>query len=209
MSLKRFSLVLFALLMLILKGCSNVVPVTGTTPAPVIGTIPVTMGVLYDDNFRNYVFEQSPEEGGKWRVELGGLNIQFFDRVFSTMFRRVITVDSIPVIADASPVQAVLRPTIEEYGFLTPRDSGLKFYAVSIKYRVQMFSPTGDLIASWPIVAYGKSPAKGLSGKDSLQDATRLAIRDGAAAMVLDFHKQPTIRDWLVSNGVVAKSGGS
>lgn len=197
--------VLFALLV---SGCSNVVPVTGTTPAPLIGTLPVTMGVVYDDGFRNYVYEQHPDEGGKWRIELGDLNIQFFDRVFSTMFSSVVTVPGTPLTENPRGVQAVLYPTIEEYGFLTPRDSGLRFYAVSIKYRVQMYTPEGELIAAWPIVAYGKSPAKGLTGRDSLQDATRLAIRDGAAAMVLDFHKQPTIRDWLVNNGVVRGTGG-
>lgn len=193
--------------MALLGACSNVVPVTGTTPAPLIGSIPLTMGVQYEDSFRNYVYEQHPADGGKWRIELGDLNIQFFDRVFSSMFRRVITVDGVPLEDQEQGVQAVLKPTIEEYGFLTPRDSGLKFFAVSIKYRVQMFSPEGELIASWPIVAYGKSQARGLTGKDSLQDATRLAIRDGAAAMVLDFHKQPPVREWLVDQGVMAEKG--
>jgi len=189
----------------LLGACSKSVPisVSGTTPEPLINTIPITMGVIYDDEFKSYVFKQTPEEGSKWRIEPADLNIEFLDRVFNTMFRHVSTLDEVPTKTNRANVQAVLHPSIEEFGFLTPKDTGLNSYSASIKYRIDMFTPTGELIASWPIIGYGKSIKKGLSAKKALNEASRLAIRDGAATIAIDFQKQTLIRNWLIDGGFI------
>ncbi len=57
--------------------------------------------------------------------------------------------------------RAILEPSIEEFAFVTPRDAGSPFFAVSIKYRVNIYLPDGKLADSWGFTGYGTAPAQG------------------------------------------------
>lgn len=203
MCLKKVFPYVFVTLLGVLSACSKTVPISGTTATPLVNTLPITVGALYDEGFRQYIFEQDPSDGKKWRIELADFNIEFFDHVFNTMFRQVISLEDSPNRSSAENVQAILQPSIKEFGFLTPEDTGLKAYSVSIKYHVNVLTAKGELIMSWPITGYGKSIARGSSAKTPLNEATRLAIRDAAATIAIDFKKQPPIRDWLKNHGIV------
>ena len=61
-------------------------------------------------------------------------------------------------------VRAILEPSVEEYAFVTPRDAGSPFFAVSIKYRVNIYS--------------ARRQARGLVGLHGL--------RHGAAAGIVE-----------------------
>ena len=94
-------------------------------------------------------------------------------------------------------MRAILEPSIEEYAFVTPRDAGSPFFAVSIKYRVNIYLPDGKLADSWGFTGYGTAPAQGLSSAPPLQTATALAMRDAGAKLAVEFREQATVRGLL------------
>jgi len=94
-------------------------------------------------------------------------------------------------------VRAILEPSVEEFAFVTPRDAGSPFFAVSIKYRVNVYLPNGKLADSWGFTGYGTAPAEGLSSAPPLQTATALAMRDAGAKLAVEFREQAIVRGLL------------
>jgi hypothetical protein len=114
------------------------------------------------------------------------------------MFDRVIVVDSLNSGSHVGEtIAAILEPSVEEYAFVTPRDAGSPFYAVSIKYRVNVYLPDGKLADSWGFTGYGTAPAGGLSDTEPLQNATALAMRDAGAKLAVEFRDQAIVRGLL------------
>ncbi len=134
----------------------------------------------------------------KWHVELGKAQADGITRLMNAMFERVVTVDSVNAGTQVpGGVAAILEPSIEEYAFVTPRDAGSPFYAVSIKYRVNVYLPDGKLADSWGFTGYGTSPSQGLSSQAPLSTATALAMRDAGAKLAVEFREQAVMRGLL------------
>ena len=133
-----------------------------------------------------------------WHVELGKAQSDGITRLMNAMFERVVAVDSVGAgQAHGDSIRAILEPSIEEFAFVTPRDAGSPFFAVSIKYRVNIYLPDGKLADSWGFTGYGTAPAEGLSSAPPLQTATALAMRDAGAKLAVEFREQATVRGLL------------
>ncbi|HEY5810906.1 MAG TPA: hypothetical protein VIT67_23245, partial [Povalibacter sp.] len=89
-----------------------------------------------------------------------------------------------------------------EYAFVTPRDAGSPFYAVSIKYRINVYTPDGRLAESWGFTGYGTAPAQGMSSDAPLTQATALALRDAGAKLAVEFREQAIIRGLIPESAV-------
>jgi hypothetical protein len=202
-------LTLLALSALTLAGCNTVVPPLQTEfPSPLIEPLPLSVGVYYDEDLRNFVYNETVSDGSHWQIELGQNNTRLFDRLFGSLFSRVV---SIPDIDNApAGIDAVVQPVLEEYAFLTPRELGSRFYAVSIRYRIFLFDPDGNELAAWPVNAYGQSRdgAKSPDGVKAspLQEATNLAMRDAAAGIIIMLPGQPEIRALIDSTATESAS---
>jgi hypothetical protein len=192
MSLRPRTLLLTALTCLI-SGCGATVPVAVTIPDPVVEALPLTVAVVYDEEFSQYTYTEKAT-GTDWSVNLGGSTTTMFDRVLSKAFAKVVRLDAVPSNGEPPPgVDLVLKPTVDEYAFLTPADSGVDFYSVSIRFQLNAYAANGAPLDQWDINSYGRTRAKKLSAKDSLGTATDLALRDAAATMALDFKQRPQI----------------
>ena len=188
-----------------LSACSHVVPVTGSVPTPVVGTIPVSVGIYMDDEFRNFTHSEDRNLREEWVISSGQLNEEMFSNLFDTMFARTVPIDTPPDQGvSRSDLDALLQIKVTEYGFLTPRETGQRFFAVSFKYQILMWQPDGTPIASWRVVGYGKSAWTAFKDVEGLRDATAIAIRDGAAAVALGFERVPGVAAWLESKGIGA-----
>lgn len=188
-------------------ACVRLVPVHGTTPVPVVEALPITVGVYYDEAFLNASHRAEVTRERPWIVQFGEANAELFDDVFRNMFERTVRIDELPGdgrVVDG--VDAVIEPRIEEYALLTPEESGLNYYAASIKYRIYLLAPDGELIESWPVNAYGKSPVRIFRAKQSLRKASMLAIRDAAASLALEFDDQKRVKAWLSDKGVITRA---
>lgn len=181
-----------------LSGCSTVrLEARPNIPQPVITKIPVSVGLFMPLEFSSYVYK-GDRYGFKWEVTMGAAQSEGVSRLFAAMFDTVVPIDNIATAATTAPgIRAILEPAVEDFSFVTPRDAGTQFYAVSIKYRVSVYTPDGRLAESWPFTGYGIVPAAGMSAEKPLARATALAMRDAAAKLVVEFREQAIIRGLL------------
>jgi hypothetical protein len=192
-------LLLGALAMVALAGCGPVKLIANTNiPSPLVVKIPIAVALFIPKEFSTYVHNEE-RWSTDWHVELGRAQTDGITRLMNAMFERVITVDSVSAgqtQADGG-VRAILEPSVEEFAFVTPRDAGSPFFAVSIKYRVNVYLPNGKLADSWGFTGYGTAPAEGLSSAPPLQAATALAMRDAGAKLAVEFREQAIVRGLL------------
>lgn len=181
-----------------LSGCSTVrLEARPNIPQPVITKIPVSVGLFMPIEFSSYVYK-GDRYGFKWEVTMGAAQSEGVSRLFAAMFENVVPIDNIATAATTAPgIRAILEPAMEDFSFVTPRDAGTQFYAVSIKYRVSVYTPDGRLAESWPFTGYGIVPAAGMSAEKPLARATALAMRDAAAKLVVEFRDQAIVRGLL------------
>lgn len=184
--------------MVLLAGCGPVKLIASTNiPPPLVVKIPIGVALFVPAEFATYVHKEE-RWSTKWHVELGKAQADGITRLMNAMFERVIPVDSVNAGTQVpGGVAAILEPSIEEYAFVTPRDAGSPFYAVSIKYRVNVYLPDGKLADSWGFTGYGTSPSQGLSSEAPLSAATALAMRDAGAKLAVEFREQAVMRGLL------------
>lgn len=181
-----------------LSGCGTMrFEAQPNIPRPVISHIPVTIGLYMPLEFSSYVYK-GERYGFRWEVSLGKAQSEALTHLLNAMFERVVPVESIAVARQTDPsILAILEPLIEEFSFVTPRDAGTPFYAVSVKYRVSVYTPDGRLAESWPFTGYGIVPSSSMSAQKPLAQATEMAMRDAGAKLVVEFREQAIIRGLL------------
>lgn len=192
------SLVLFVAALALLAACGplNLVA-TARIPEPLVVKIPVTVALFMPPEFMEYV-HQEERWGTDYNIAIGNAQTNAISRLLNAMFERVIVVDSLNAGSQAGEsIAAILEPSVEEFAFVTPRDAGSPFFAVSIKYRVNVYLPDGKLADSWGFTGYGTAPAGGLSNTEPLQNATALAMRDAGAKLAVEFRDQAIVRGLL------------
>jgi hypothetical protein len=185
------------------SGCGTTRLVATTNiPPPLVVKVPVTVALYVPKEFSEYVHKEK-RWSTDWAMELGKAQSEGLTRLITAMFEHVVLIESIN--AGAQPgqdVRAILEPSVEEYAFVTPRDAGSPFYAVSVKYRMNIYSPDGKLADSWGFTGYGTSPAEGLSSVTPLTRATALAMRDAGAKLAVEFRDQAIVRGLLPEGAI-------
>jgi hypothetical protein len=186
-----------------LAGCGPVKLVATTNiPTPLVVKIPVAVAVHVPQEFSTFAHNEE-RSGTDWHIELGKAQTDGLMRLLNAMFERVIVVDDVNAAPQAgADVRAVLEPAVEEYAFVTPRDAGSPFYAVSIKYRINVYTPDGRLADSWGFTGYGTAPSQGIASDEPLTQATALALRDAGAKLAVEFRDQAIVRGLLPESAV-------
>ncbi|MGH8495572.1 MAG: hypothetical protein ACREVN_05505 [Gammaproteobacteria bacterium] len=197
----QYRLVAIAALAITLAGCiTTEVPVTGEFPAIVMRPLPYVVGVHYPDELKAYTHEEKLLTGRTWVVELGAIHVSFFDGVLAGIFTQLVRVEELPTAG--SPVRnvdGIIQPRIEDFQFATPDQTQSEFYEVWIRYRMSLYSPAGKLVERWPLSAYGKSRSQFAQAKDSINDATIVAMRDAAALLAVKFKTEPDVPEWFAA----------
>ncbi len=183
---------------LLLAGCSTTAPVPDLFPSPVMTPMPLTAGVRYTEEFRDYSYTEAIPGEHKWIVMMGSANVAMFNSVLDSVFDQTVPLDGTESPRALSRrVDVVVQPEIESYEFAAPADWGTHSFTVWITYRVNVLTPDGKLITSWPVRAYGESRHKLFNADEALAEATTMAMRDAGAYVSLHFDDEPRIREWL------------
>jgi hypothetical protein len=171
-----------------LAGCGGVlVKPQGKLPPALVEKIPATVGVVVADDMRNLKHNES-RAGVTWEADLGAGHTQFAEQLFSAAFREARQFRSLDEAkGSAAGLAAIFEPRIEQYSFATARETGGNYYAVTIRYRINAFSPMGEPVDSLTLTGYGNSLAGGLSGEKPLAAASIAAMRDAAAKFLVQF----------------------
>lgn len=187
-------LTLFALLC----GCSNSLKVTGHFPVPLVSPVPQTLGVVYDDDFRSYVYTETQADRGKWVIESGAAQVQLFNTVLQGLFTQVQDVNSLPTPHATASTDLVLYPRLADFQYSVPRETQFNIYEVWLKYNLSMYTAQGVLLADWVVTAYGKTPSAFMrSEEDAMNAAVVVALRDLGANLALNTTRIPEINAWI------------
>jgi hypothetical protein len=191
---------------LTVAGCGDVeVKAEPKLPTALISQLPLTVGVFYGSNFRSYIHRED-RWGSGYVVDLGAGHINLADRLFQLEFKRTVPVENLNAAPTDPELAAIVEPRIERYSFLTARDTGGKYFAVTIDYRLNLFNVHGERIDSFTFVGYGSAPSKGIASKTPLYAATQAAMRDAAAKFLVQFPEQATVKK-LLNGETVAPLG--
>jgi hypothetical protein len=178
-------------------------------PQPLIPRIPVVVGVHVPVAFREAV-HQEERDGSEYAISVGKAQTEGFERLMTAMFTRAVPVPANDAGASTDPeIRGVFEPVLEEFSFVTPRDTGTQLYAVSLRYRINAYSPKGEFVDSWTFTGYGAQPASSMPGKatETLQQAAGIAMRDAGAKIAVEFREQAIVRGLIDANGVPAPAG--
>ena len=181
----------------LLAGCGTTqFEAESVIPQPLVTRIPVVVGVHVPAAFREAVHREE-RDGVDYVISLGRAQTDGFDRLMNAMFERVVPVASVEAGAVTDPeVRGVFEPVLEDFSFVTPCDTGMQLYAVSLKYRINAYTPVGKVVDSWTFTGYGAQQSSSVpgQGKTALQQAASLAMRDAGAKIAVEFREQAIVR---------------
>ncbi len=193
------SLILGVVGCLLASCAANTITISGTYPSPLVRKLPITVGVYYSEELRNFSFIEIDDYTGEdqYIISSGASQIELFNTVLPALFEHVVLLDSLENL-NASNLDAVFVPAIEEFQLGLPDKTKLKVYEIWVKYNMRLENPNGDYIADWVMTAYGKSPTETFQSVDEgVQDAAVVALRDLAASLTLGFAVIPEVNEWL------------
>ena len=169
-------------------------------PAPVIARLPVKMGVFYQDQLRNHVYEENSEGRPNWKIDSGSSHVALFEQILSSMFEETKEVAG---ASAGATVDAVLAPSIVEMQFALPAETKTDFYEAWVKYNMELYNQDGSQIANWSVTGYGKSSAEFMKSRDKgLNAAVNQALRAAGAKLALGFPKIAGVDTWLQQKGI-------
>ena len=187
------------LLGFLLGGCASTsVEVAGTFPdEPAVRTLPLEIGVHFEESFANYSLAEEIPERGEWNIDIGAAQLGLFRTVLPAMFRTVEELED-PGAA-GTDLDAVLVPRVEEMQFAIPFQTKSNFFEVWIRYDLTLLHPGSDrVIASWPLTGYGRTRDAMLdSAGEAIRQATIMALRDAGAFLAIDFTRTEELQSWL------------
>ena len=129
--------------------------------------------------------------GSEWHIDLGAGHTRLVRDVFKAAFREVQEFPDLESARAASGLKALFEPRIEQYSFATARETGGRYYAVTVRYRINMYTPAAELADTFTLTGYGNALAKGMSSGKPLELASIGAMRDAAAKFLVQFPGQP------------------
>jgi hypothetical protein len=188
------------LLIFSLTGCAaKVIELDASFPTPLTRKFPITVGIYYPDELRQFQYVEIDDNSGndQYIIGAGQLQLKLFDTLMPAMFENVVKLDS-PTTSDPS-IDAIFSPNITEFQLGIPYKTKLNVYEVWIQYNLRMTKADGSYIADWVMPAYGKSPAENFLDNTTvgIQNAAEIAMRDIAASFTLGFTRVPGVNDWL------------
>lgn len=183
---------------LLTSGCTHTLLVDGKFPSPLISEIPISIGVVYPEEFKKYTYKEDSEERTRWIIDIGAAQTDMMEAILPNMFNAITEVDGIPIDGSHPELQLVMIPSVETFQYTLPTETRVKIYEIFIKYNIQVLEPNGTIVADWILTAYGKTPTGFMqSDEGALNQAIIVALRDAGANLSLNFGQVPEIRAWM------------
>ena len=87
-------------------------------------------------------------------------------------------------------LKAIFEPRIEQYSFVTARETGGRYYAVTIRYRIDLYSPAGEKVEASRSPVTATHWPKACRAASRWRQASVAAMRDAAAKFLVQFPEQ-------------------
>ena len=92
-------------------------------PQPLLQPLPGSVGLVLPNELRNYVHKER-RWGADWLIALGPGHVHLLRDVFRDSFRQVQEFKDLAAARAATGLNAVFEPLIDQYSFVTDRDTG-------------------------------------------------------------------------------------
>jgi hypothetical protein len=179
-----------------------------TLPKALVQTIPTRVGLVFPGDMKNFEHNET-RWGVDWKIALGAGHAQLMRDIFKAEFDQVQEFPDLDAARVAPGLKAVFEPRIEQYSFVTARETGGRYYAVTIRYRINLYTPTGEQADTFTLTGYGNALAKGMSSGKPLEFASVAAMRDAAAKFLVQFPEQPAGAQLAKNEAVVVEKVAS
>jgi hypothetical protein len=206
-NLVRLALCLAAVVALGACGGVQIKP-EPSLPKPLVQTIPARVGLVFPGDMKNFQHSET-RWGVDWTIALGGGHTSLMRDIFKAEFDQVQEFADLDAAKAAPGLKAVFEPRIEQYSFVTARETGGRYYAVTIRYRINLYTPTGEQADTFTLTGYGNALAKGMSSGKPLEFASIAAMRDAAAKFLVQFPDQPAGAQLAKNEAVVVEKVAS
>lgn len=182
-------------------------------PKPLVRQLPVKAAVLLTGDQRTFRHAET-RSGVDWQVALGAGHQRLARDVFGALFADVRYLDDAEEARRATDLAVIFEPRMEQYSFATANETGGDYYAVTIRYRINVYAEGMQAVDSYTITGYGNSRDRTMSSSKPLEEATRAAMRDAAAKFLVQFPRQPIGQQLargepLVAPAVLAADGSA
>lgn len=201
MSFHRLRIYVFVLLVLFAAACTIKYPIElnpDLRNPPTFDKLPLTIGVYYSTEFKNYEFRQKKVHPKLWVIPAGKGSVALFDKVLPIMFGNVVQLKTWPVPRQENPeLSGVLIPSIQTLEL----DGAEGFLRAVIIYQFTLYSSDGQSIASWTVKGIGmrKLGFEFTSAETRIGQATDFAMQDAAVKFIIKFREIPEVQKWLQS----------
>lgn len=186
--------------LLCLVGCArDVIVVKSHFPTPLVNKLPLTVAIVFDEQFRNYRHEQDSKVRGEkgWTVQMGDAQSLMFKQLLAGVFNKTVLLETFPDKSEEN-VDAIFYPVIEDLQIAVPSVTKVNVFEVWLRYNLRLYNRDGDVIADWIMTAYGKTPTRFLKTQSrAVEQAAIVALRDAGANFVIGFASIPEVRQWL------------
>ena len=174
----------------LLVGCGDVsIRPQATLPKPLVVPLPAAVGLIIPTETRRYT-DKETRYGVDWKVDLGPGEVRLMQDMFRDLFQHVEELKSLDAAREHVDLKAVFETRVDQYSFVTARETGGRYYAVTIRYRINLYTPQGEKVDSYTLTGYGNALPLGMSGAKPLRRATVAAMRDAAAKFLVQFPDQ-------------------
>jgi len=185
---------LLLLLTVLCQSCSQSIVMNTVIPEPLVAKIEnFNLAVIYDDNIKNYQFENTNSESEEPTIKIDFANSQvdLFNKILKSFFPRLIDLSS-KNNENHPDIDLYLEPQLDAFELLSPSVSGNEKYAVWLKYKINIYDNKKLLLSNWNITGYGEHGTESRA-PESLTRAVDLALRDVGVNFVIkienDFDK--------------------
>ena len=194
---------------MVLVGCGGVkVAPTPILPHALVAQMPARVGVVVAGDMRNFTHKET-RGGVEWIVTLGPGLEKFAHDVFAALFPEPAIFVDMTAARAAKGLVEIFEPRIEQFSFATAQETGGNYFAVTIRYRINLATATGEPVDSFTLTGYGNSQVGGMSSGAPLEIAARAAMRDAAAKFLVQFPEQPAAKLLAATQPLVAQTTAS
>jgi hypothetical protein len=192
--------------LVLVAGCSKViVRPEGELPKALVVPAPAKVAVVVTPETANYTHKES-RASVDYEAHLGPAHRQLVEEIFKAEFSDAKVFESVDAARLEPGVMAIFEPRIEQFSFANAKETGGVYCAVTIRYQIGIYEPSGTQIDTLTLTGYGSGPAAQIgNGEDELAIAGYAAMRDAAAKFLTQFPTLDVAKPLLAAHALAPK----